>query len=234
LSYCVQCGVKLAGELKSCPLCQTPVYNPLQPLTPASEGAYPETMEEAAVRIDRGYARLLSIVAVLIPMLVSLVLDLIDGGGNWSPYVVGALVMLWCFLAVPLLFNLRRPYLAVALDVLALCGYLALIAALNDGFSWYLGVVLPLLLLTGLVVLAVLLAWRRQAVRKLYRAAVVVTLFALWLVGIEMVLDLGVFGGLSLRWSVYSAIPVMVVALMLAGVEHNKHLKEAIRKRLFI
>lgn len=28
MSYCVNCGVELSEELRSCPLCQTPVYHP--------------------------------------------------------------------------------------------------------------------------------------------------------------------------------------------------------------
>ena len=28
MSYCVNCGVELSKELKSCPLCHTPVYHP--------------------------------------------------------------------------------------------------------------------------------------------------------------------------------------------------------------
>jgi hypothetical protein len=28
MSYCVECGVKLAEYEKECPLCTTPVYNP--------------------------------------------------------------------------------------------------------------------------------------------------------------------------------------------------------------
>ncbi len=234
LSYCVECGVELAKNLGKCPLCGTPVLNPRQPTPDLSENPNPDVFEEAISHMDRGYARQLAVVAVLIPMLIVLGLDIIDGGGVWSPFVMGALAMLWCFFAVPLLFRPKKPYLYIALDVLALCGFLALIAALTDGFSWYMSVVMPLLVLSGLMTLMMLLVYRRLEMRRLHRAAILMLLLAAFLLGTELILDLSAFGKASLGWSVYAGIPMLVIALMLAGIEQNKALKEAIRKRLFI
>lgn len=234
MSYCVNCGVKLAPDLKDCPLCDTPVVNPRQQAPQDHESPYPDTIEEAVSHMDRGYARQLSIVAVMIPMLIVLLVDIIDGGGIWSPYVMGVLVMLWCFVAVPLLFKLKRPYVYIAVDVIVLCGYLALIAAMSDGFSWYLSIVLPMLLLIGLTTLGMLLAFRRLEMLKLYRFSFIVLLAAVMLMGAEIIIDLASRGSVSLGWSVYAGIPILVIALMLAGLEHNKPLKEQIRKRLFI
>lgn len=234
MSYCVNCGVKLAPDLSACPLCETPVLNPRQQTPQANESPYPDTIEEAVGHIDRGYARQLSIVAMMIPMIIALLVDIIDGGGIWSPYVMGVMLMLWCFVAVPLLFKLNRPYVYIAVDILVLCGYLALIAAMTNGFSWYLSIVLPLLLLIGLVTLAMLLAYRRLEMLKLYRFAIMMVLVGAFLIGVEIIIDLASRMALALGWSVYAGIPILVVALMLAGLEHNKALKEQIRKRLFI
>ncbi len=234
LSYCVECGVELARNLGKCPLCGTPVLNPRQPAPDLSENPNPDVFEEAISHMDRGYARQLAVVAVLIPMLTALGIDLIDGGGIWSPFVMGALGMLWCFFAVPLLFRPKKPYLYIAVDALALCGFLALVSALTDGFSWYLGVVMPLLVLTGLMTLMMLLVYRRIEMRRLHRAAILMLLMAALLMGMELILDLNASGKASLSWSVYAGIPMLVISLMLAGIEQNKALKEAIRKRLFI
>ena len=234
LSYCVQCGVELARDLKKCPLCDTPVLNPRQPASESAESPYPDVFEEAISHMDRGYARQLAVIAALIPMLIVLALDIIDGGGVWSLYVMGVLAMLWCFFAVPLLFRVKKPYLYIALDVLALCGFLALVAALTDGFSWYMSVVLPMLVLTGLMTLLMLLVYRRLEMQRLHRAAILMLLAAAYLIGTEIILDLSAFGKASPGWSVYAGIPMLVIALMLAGIEQNKALKEAIRKRLFI
>lgn len=234
MSYCVQCGVLLSHDLDACPLCRTPVVNPNKPATVQPESVHPQQMEQAIQRIDRGYARQLSIILTLIPMLVVLLLDLLDSGRVWSPYVIGALALAWCFLAVPLAFRLKRPYLYVALDVLALCGYLALIAAMSGNFTWYLDIVLPLLVLMGAVTLLMLLVIRRREMFKLHRAALALLLLAAFMVGLEIIIDLSTGQGIALGWSIYAGIPLLVIALMSAILQRTTTLKEEIRKRLFI
>ncbi len=234
MSYCVQCGVKLADSQKTCPLCHTPVVNPNLPEGHAPQSPWPESEEQPQREIDRGYAAQLSIVAVLIPMLTVLLLDIIGGGGVWSPYVMGALVLAWLAVAVPLLFRFRRPYPYVALDAAAVVGYLALVAAMSGGMGWYLGIVMPILVLLGGVTLLALLALRRLEMPLLYRLAVTALLFAAFLIGLEIIVDLNARGSVAMGWSVYAGIPIAVIALMLAGLEHNHALKDEIRRRLFI
>ncbi|MDD4081348.1 MAG: DUF6320 domain-containing protein [Eubacteriales bacterium] len=234
MSYCVECGVKLAASEPKCPLCQTPVNNPNQPVCQLEDDTHPQAIEEVISRMDRSYARQLSLVFLMIPILTVLIIDLIDPGPLWSPYVVGALVMGYCFFAVPLLFRLKRPYVYIVVDVLALLGFLFLVAWMGNGISWYLSLVLPLITLLGAATLLIILAIRRQEMKRLYRAALSMSLFALALIGLEVIIDLYAWGWVWLGWSVYTAIPLLVVALMLTGLEQNKELKEAVRKRLFL
>lgn len=234
MSYCVECGVQLAQELEKCPLCQTPVINPNAPKQAQAEPAYPDQIEAAIGQIDRGYVRQLSVIIMMVPILIVLLLDIIDGGSMWSPYVIGALVMLWCFLVVPIVFRLRRPYIYVTLDVLALCGYLALIAWMSGNFSWYSTIALPLLVLMGITILLALLIIRRIEMVKLHRSALLLLLFGAFLVVLEVILDRSIWGEVRLAWSVYAATPMVVIALMAYLLEHNKVLKEEIRKRLFL
>ena len=125
-------------------------------------------------------------------------------------------------------------YLYVALDVLALCGYLALIAAMSGDFTWYLGIVLPLLVLIGAATLLMMLIIRRREMLKLYRAALSLVLLATFIVGLEAIIDLSLWQQVALGWSVYTGIPLVILALMAAALQHNKAVKEAIRKRLFL
>lgn len=235
MSYCVQCGVQLAGDLKACPLCHTPVVNPnLKPEDQALESMYPEQMEEVLQNVDKSYARQLSLIITFIPMLIVLLIDLIDGGAIWSPYVMGALAMLWCFFAPPLVFKRQRPYVYIAADVLALCGFLLLVAVMTGGLGWYLSLVLPLLVWSGLLTLGLLMLARRRQSKKLYRMALAVVMVMVFVVGIEIIIDLSARSWVHLGWSVYAGIPLLVIALMLTGLEQNKILKEQIRRRLFI
>lgn len=61
MSYCVNCGVELDKTCAVCPLCNTPVYNPNQPVDVVSPKPYPDkkgTIEtpdskEFTILIDR-------------------------------------------------------------------------------------------------------------------------------------------------------------------------------------
>ena len=56
-----------------CPLCGTPVLNPRQPAPDLSENPNPDVFEEAISHMDRGYARQLAVVAVLIALMLSFI-----------------------------------------------------------------------------------------------------------------------------------------------------------------
>lgn len=235
MSYCVHCGVELAASEPDCPLCGTKVINPSKAWEKPEQMPYPEAMDIRHARIDRRYARQLVAILLMIPAFTVLLIDFLDGQSlRWSPYVLGALGLVYCWLAVPLLFKFSRPYAYIAIDVLSLCAFLLLIALMTGGLRWFLGLVLPLLLFTGLMLMAGILAARRLQLAPLHRAAIVCLLMGLYLMGLEAIIALNAGRGLTLRWSFYAAIPMMAVALVLIVVERNKPLKQEIIKRLFI
>lgn len=235
MSYCVHCGVELAASEPDCPLCGTMVQNPVCVWQKPEQMPYPETVDIRAARIDRRYARQLVGMLMLIPALVVFLLDLLDGGGiKWSLYVVGGLVLLYSWVVVPALFRFSKPYVYVIIDVLSLGGYLYLIALIGGGTGWFFGLVLPLLMLTGLTLLGAILAIRRLELAPLRRAAVVCLLFALFLLGIEVFISLYAKAPIAFRWSFYAAIPAAVIGLTLWLLERSEPLKAEIQKRLFI
>ncbi len=235
MSYCVECGVKLAPSEPKCPLCGTPVLHPEKAWEKPESMPYPNRVEPAIRRIDRLYARRLSVYLLLVPAVTVLLLDLIDGVRlYWSLYVTGALAFAWCWLLVPVFYKFKRPYAYIAVDAASAYAYLLLIAALTDGLRWYLGLVLPLLVLLAVAVQLSLLAARRLELRALDRTALIIVLAAVFLIGLEFIVDLYAFGGLAFSWSVYAAIPILVIAGMFVYLQRNAALREEIRKRLFL
>jgi hypothetical protein len=234
MSYCVECGVKLAAGEPKCPLCHTPVNNPNCPVCDVEASSHPQAIEEAISRLDRRYARRLSLIFLMIPIAIVLLIDFLSGSNGWSAYVVGALVMSYCFFVVPLLYRSPRPYPYIMVDVLALLGFLLLIARMGNDYSWYLRLVLPLICLLGVMTLLALVVIRRLELKRLYRMALMVALVALTAIGLEIIIDLYAWGQMHLGWSIYAGIPLGVIAIMLAGLEQNKLLKEEVRKRLFM
>lgn len=235
MSYCVHCGVELAQSEPDCPLCGTTVQNLSCAWQKPEDMPYPETVELGTERIDRRYARQLMAMVLMVPAFVVLLLDFFDGGAlSWSPFVLGAMLLLYCWIVVPFLFRFAKPYAYILIDVASLSGYLLLIALLTEGLPWFLGLVLPALLFTGLCVMGALLAARRLALPLLYRVALVVLLIGLYLIGLEQIIRLFTGRPMGFNWSVYASVPLAAIALMLALTERNKPLKQEIRKRLFL
>jgi hypothetical protein len=235
VSYCVHCGVQLAASEKDCPLCGTVVQDPFCAWQKPEQMPYSETVEVKNTHIDRRYARQLMAMAMLIPIVIVMLIDLVDGRGfGWSLLVSGTLVLIYCWIVVPILFKFSRPYAYILIDIISLSAYLLLIALITGGMGWYLGLVLPMLIWLSLVVMASVLAIRRLEMAPLYRAALVTLMTAAFLLGLELLINLHAEIGIRLNWSFFAAIPLGVIALMLALLENNTPLKEEIKKHLFI
>ncbi|NLD53009.1 MAG: zinc ribbon domain-containing protein [Clostridiales bacterium] len=235
MSYCVHCGVELAPSERDCPLCGTRVMDPACDWQRPAEMPYPETVDIQKTRIDRRYARQLMAAVLMVPAFIVLLVDLVDGWGlTWSLYVVGGLMLFYCWLVVPVLFKFSRPYAYIIIDVVSLWTYLLLIALLTGGMHWLVYLVLPLLALMGLLAMGVLLALRRQQWPALVRTALICAFCGLFLIGLELLIGWYLNRPFALRWSFYAAIPLGVIALMLLLLDRNKPLKQEIKKRLFI
>ena len=65
---------------------------------------------------------------------------------TWSVYVIGAAVMLWLWLVPPLLDRGMHVLLRLLVDVLAVALYVLFIALNLDGWTWYMGLALPIIL----------------------------------------------------------------------------------------
>lgn len=235
MAYCVRCGVELEKGTPACPLCQTRVMDPTLEESAPAQPSQPERVEAVIDRMDRAYGRRLSVILLLVPILTVSFLDILGGlQMTWSPYVTGGLICLYCWFAVPVLYKFRRPYAYVAVDALALCGYLFLIAAMNNGMGWFFRLALPLVVLVGLAILGLFWSFRRMQQPMLHRVALGLAVVSLFLMALEVFTDLWARGKVHINWSIIAAIPLLVIALMCVYFERNEALKSEIRKRLFL
>ncbi len=235
MSYCVQCGVELAASEKRCPLCDTPVVNPNAPAGAFGEPPYPRELEHIARKIDRRYGMWLATLALLLPMAVSLVVDICTSeGGWWSLYVLGAGACLWVWVLLPLWKSMQRPYVYLALDIAALASYLLLVWAISGGGRWYLHLALPLCLVLGLYCVACVFIKRRESVKGLHKPGWMILIGACMIVALECVIDDFLWESVRLGWSLYTAVPLASLSLACRIIEKKQQLKDSIRKRLYI
>lgn len=144
MSYCVNCGVELDGDAVQCPLCQTPVINPVCPPDTEMVPNFPLERQEVEPVDRKELAMLLSAMVLCASVCCGLLnLFLLWKGVPWSWFVMGACAMLWVWLVPPLVLRKVPSVVFLLLDLLAVGGLLVLISAATHGQSWLVGIACP-------------------------------------------------------------------------------------------
>lgn len=235
MPYCVNCGVELAPSEKACPLCETPVLHPTQPWQEPQAYPYPQRLEMVTHRINRRYGAHLATVALMIPLALSLLVDLLDGGGmTWSAYVLGAGACLFAIVLLPFYVVKEKPYLFLAIDEAACAAYLMLIGWQVGSMEWVWFIGLPLALALGLGVQLAVFLGRRRDKQPLDLLADITIILAALMILVELLVDRYFAGVVHLTWSIYALVPLLGLGAAFRLVERKKKLKETIIKRLFV
>lgn len=232
MSYCVNCGVKLAESEAACPLCDTPIVNPRAEREETGYAPYPPRVETQ--KINTSFIAVLALLVLLVPIVVTFVCDLIgDFTIDWSPYPMGACVLVYVFLFVPMFFKKPLVYVFIAIDGAAVCLYLALIAWLVDGMDWYLPVALPITAATGVLVGCATLIFRLKKLRPLPKYAILCYMLCVYFILLEIILELAYYGTVLLQWCWYANAPLVVIGVLLFIVNGKEGVLDELRRRLF-
>lgn len=234
MSYCVNCGVELAEGERVCPLCQTKVVNPKNPWTEPPVRPYPRQREVIVKHIDRQFAAALLGLELLIPILVTLLCDLLpDGQVSWSVYVLGAVAMVMVWVLVPLAARRYHWLLFLGLDGLSTACFLWGVCHVAGG-QWFQPLALPLTAAVTALALGLVYLFRRPwGQDPLVRAALVLLEAGLMTMVTELTVDLFRTGQVSFGWAPYALIPCWVLAASLSLISRQKKLRAEIKKRLY-
>jgi hypothetical protein len=230
----VNCGVKLAESEKYCPLCNVEVLNPKSPWEEPEVRPYPKYFDSFIKRIDRRYFATLAGLFLIIPILVTIIYDLLPGDGiTWSAYVVGAMALIFIFLVFPFYFKHYHTVIFLALNCVAVLLYLFFIERMNGG-SWFMGIGMPVTISASVCVLVPALLFTKKKHMGLFiKAALVLIACGVFVLSVELILGINSAGLFMLNWSFYAFVPCAILAFMAFVLEHRKNLKEGIKRRLF-
>ena len=168
MSYCVNCGVELAESEKVCPLCSVEVLNPKSPWQEPVERPYPKYLESFIKRIDHRYFATLAGLFLIIPILVTIIYDLLSGNGiTWSAYVVGAMALLYIFIALPFYFKRYHTVIFLSVNCAAVLLYLFFIERMNGG-SWFMGIGMPVTIAASICIIVLALLFTKQKTDRLF------------------------------------------------------------------
>ena len=203
MSYCVNCGVELGPGARECPLCRTPVVNPVCPPDAAEPGFFPVRREEVAPVSRREAALLLS--AMLLSVAICCVLPLLIRG-----------MFIW---------------VRLTLDVLAVGAYICIIAVALDGMDWFLGLALPIIA-AGVAVIP-LLYWviRTRRCSILVSTILVLISAGFFAVLTEFICDRYLLGGWTPGWALVVLASCVGLSIPLIIVRRVPSLREEARRR---
>lgn len=226
--YCVKCGVRLQEGVESCPLCSTPVWNPVEASTPSTfSKAYPRP--EPSVR----YPILAFLTAILSVICLSCLIFCLRTYNHvfWSGYVMLGIAVVYVSVIFPFWFEKRHPLIFVPLCFCTVCGYLLYIC-LATGGHWFLSFAFPIVMIVGAITTA------STALFRYIKAGRIFIMGGLFVVigGCTMLIELFqniTFGSRMFTWSLYCTSFFALTGLFLLISGAIRPMREYLQRKLF-
>lgn len=225
---CPDCGVELAEDARSCPLCG----KPLGDARPHAHEKYidPEDRERLTERERRTIAWEVLSVSSAIAAVAVLAVNLIDSGAlTWALYPLFCLAFAWTvFTGVFLLY--RKPLLAILFPALALHAFLVGLDLVDGRLSWALPLALPIALDAELSAAAAYLLSRVSKRKGANLIALALLAVVTLCIGVESTLDNFLSGRVALSWSAIVAFTLVPIACFLFYLHYRVGKKTNLRK----
>ena len=201
MSYCVHCGVELDATAAFCPLCHTKVLDPGRPVDTQSPKPFPTERGEVPPIPKGAVAAVITAMLACVAVGCGLLNLFLKPGRAWSLYVIGATIMLWLWIVLPLLFRKIPLLLRSVINVAAVVLYVYLMSVeLN----------------------------RRSVISA---AAIIIGSLGVFLVGVEFFIDRWLTGKVDLSWSLVVLTICVCTVIPLVVIRHIPAFREEVRRR---
>jgi hypothetical protein len=196
---------------------------------------YPQNIDGEVKHLNKKFSALLIFIAMLIPIFVSVLCNLlIDRTLSWSVLVTGGVICAGVFIIPPIIFKSRSPYLFLILDMLATAVYLFLVAMLTGGIKWYLFLAFPLTDAVFIFVFYIAYMIRNKKLSAPLKIAGLLLNVAILCIIIDCLINFYLHSRITMFWSLIVAVVCLLFALIFFTLHRRKALLEEIKKRLFI
>ncbi len=217
MPYCFKCGVEVNNGVKNCPLCKMdlPILEDeviVEPRYPSQENVFREIKKKRRNIFFAIYSMgMLSIVFNLV---------LIDKRSHdvwsWSQYttiyLLGSIGYLYAILQYSK--NLKVNFGIIGITTI-------IVLYLNDIFNgkleWFLSLGLPIALISTYVLYCLFKIFSREKLLP-YKVMETITVTAVFLVILELIIDMYLFDNISLSWSIQAALcflPLMTILIFM-------------------
>lgn len=234
MSYCVNCGVELDKTCSVCPLCNTKVINPQQPVDTVSPKPYPINKGYVDSGIRKETAILMAVCLATTAVVCGLLNLLFITSTHWSFYVIGICIVLWIF-CLPVFFPTKTIFrITLLLDGLGIAMYFGIIAWLHPGNGWYTAIALPLIVLGTLFVFFFAFSMRHPRSSILSEAVILVAETGIYSVCIELLTRHYYAVPMTLSWSAIVLTCAIIIDVTLVTILLRSRLREEVRRRMHI
>lgn len=233
MSYCVNCGVELDKTCSVCPLCNTRVYHPDQPVDFISPTPFPTRKGYAPTAGRSDVTILLSVVLAVTAVVCGLLNLFVFWQNAWSLYVIGGCGLLWIF-CLPVFFQRLNVYMSILMDGLGIAVYFGIISCLHPGNGWFVLLALPIVAAaTGLILFFAVFV-RKIKTSILSRSALFVAETALFTVVLELLIDRFRQTPPGITWSAVVLTCCAIIDAALITIIRRSRLREEVRRRMHI
>ena len=230
MSYCVNCGVKLKESEKVCPLCNTKVINPNN-LKTEFIPAYSQNIEKTK-KVNKKYLCFLITIILMGVTIITVLCNLIFTGNiTWSIYVVASILFLNSKLSFVLFKNKFFP---LFIDLLTTETLIYVIAYLNNGLHWFYYLVCPFIFIIWIYIILCTFVLSKKIYNLLRRFSVAFSFISVILLIIESCIDMYKYEKITINWSIYAILPIIIIGTILFLISYNRKLIEEIKQRIFI
>lgn len=230
--YCVNCGVKLADSEKKCPLCGVTAFHP-EIDRPEGERLYPQEKYPAPQVSSRAAVIILSTL-FLMPVFITLLCDLqLSGAVTWSGYVVGALLLAYVILVLPMWFRNPNPVVFVPCNFAAVALYVLYINCATGG-DWFLSFALPVVGGVGLIVTALVTLLKYLRRGRLYIFGGAFIALGLFIPLMEFLMMITFHLPRFVAWSLYPMIGLVLFGIMLIVLAIHRPSREMMERKFFL
>ncbi|MCL2671075.1 MAG: DUF6320 domain-containing protein [Clostridiales bacterium] len=237
MSYCVECGVKLADTEPNCPLCDTPVVNPRRPEAELADAPYPlPAPVTAADRRSRKVSVLtLASVLFLLPAAIVCMVNFgVSGNLSWARYALLGLILAYGYVFPPLWMERKKLRRCIPLYGILSAAACFCLNAWIPGPDWFFTFALPLVaLLTAIIGLLAIIV-RHALWRVCANAAAIVFASGLFSVYTEFLISQNFQNGGALSWSWYAAATALILGGILLVFDRNPVIRQKLRRKFFI